>query len=174
MRNQPDLDGVKNYLLELQNRICAALETEEGGRRFREDSWERSEGGGGRSRVLEEGDVFEKAGINFSHGHGANLPASATAQRPELAGRGFQAMGVSLVIHPRNPYVPTSHDETAGGFGFSLKEYLSWQDGDAAAWLTAMRYRKRWTTRRRHHESWSIRNVRRDGPQPLQWPRAIR
>ncbi len=109
MSEQPNPGAIESYLLDLQNRICAALETEEGGGRFREDSWERGEGGGGRSRVLEEGDVFEKAGINFSHVHGANLPASATAQRPELAGRGFQAMGVSLVIHPRNPYVPTSH-----------------------------------------------------------------
>ena len=76
---------------------------------FREDQWQRPEGGGGRSRVMEEGTVFEKAGINFSHVFGDRLPPSATASRPELAGRGFQAMGVSLVIHPRNPYVPTSH-----------------------------------------------------------------
>jgi coproporphyrinogen III oxidase len=108
MNETPSLDNVKTYLLELQERICNALAAEDGGG-FREDAWERAEGGGGRSRVLEGGPVFEKAGINFSHVHGANLPPSATAARPELAGRSFQAMGVSLVIHPLNPYVPTSH-----------------------------------------------------------------
>lgn len=102
-------EAVKTYLLSLQDTICNALAAEDGGDGFIEDSWERAEGGGGRSRVLEEGKVFEKAGINFSHVHGPGLPASATAHRPELAGRSFQAMGVSLVIHPRNPYVPTSH-----------------------------------------------------------------
>jgi coproporphyrinogen III oxidase len=100
---------VRNYLLGLQDTICNAFEQLDGKGRFLEDSWQREEGGGGRSRVLEGGDVFEKAGINFSHVFGAGLPPSATANRPELAGRGFQAMGVSLVIHPRNPYVPTSH-----------------------------------------------------------------
>ena len=108
MSNTPDLDAVKNYLLDLQDRICAAL-TEEDGQAFAEDAWDREQGGGGRSRVLENGNVFEKAGVNFSHVHGDSLPPSATAARPELAGRSFQAMGVSLVIHPHNPYVPTSH-----------------------------------------------------------------
>jgi len=108
MGEQPDLGAVKTYLLDLQERICAALAAEDGGR-FREDSWERAEGGGGRTRVLEEGAVLEKAGINFSQVQGAALPATATAQRTELAGRSFEAMGVSLVIHPRNPYAPTSH-----------------------------------------------------------------
>ena len=108
MSNTPDLDAVKNYLLDLQGRICAAL-TEEDGQAFAEDAWDREQGGGGRSRVLENGNVFEKAGVNFSHVHGDGLPPSATAARPELAGRSFQAMGVSLVIHPHNPYVPTSH-----------------------------------------------------------------
>ena len=74
-----------------------------------EDSWQRPEGGGGRSRVLTEGAVIEKGGVNFSHVTGSQMPASATAHRPELAGRRFEAMGVSLVIHPNNPYVPTSH-----------------------------------------------------------------
>ena len=92
MQDQPDLEAVKSYLLELQERICAALEGEEGEAGFREDNWERDEGGGGRSRVLEGGSVFEKAGINFSHVQGASLPASATAARPQLAGRGFQAI----------------------------------------------------------------------------------
>ena len=102
-------EAVKTYLLSLQDEICNAMAEEDGGDGFVEDSWKREEGGGGRSRVLEEGKVFEKAGINFSHVYGPGLPASATAHRPELAGRSFQAMGVSLVIHPRNPYVPTSH-----------------------------------------------------------------
>jgi len=107
--NEVNPEAVKTYLLNLQDEICNALAEEDGGDGFVEDSWEREEGGGGRSRVLEEGKVFEKAGINFSHVYGPGLPASATAHRPELAGRSFQAMGVSLVIHPRNPYVPTSH-----------------------------------------------------------------
>ncbi|MCP5430963.1 MAG: oxygen-dependent coproporphyrinogen oxidase [Chromatiaceae bacterium] len=108
MPDRPDIDAVKTYLLDLQERICAALAAEDG-QRFREDSWDRPGGGGGRSRVLEGGNVFEKAGVNFSHVFGDGLPPSATAQRPELAGRRFQAMGVSLVIHPHNPHVPTSH-----------------------------------------------------------------
>ena len=107
--SQVDANAVKTYLLELQDAICTALEEEDGESRFREDSWEREGGGGGRSRVMEDGAVFEKAGINFSHVYGEGLPPSATAHRPELAGRSFQAMGVSLVIHPHNPYAPTSH-----------------------------------------------------------------
>ncbi|KPL28143.1 MAG: coproporphyrinogen III oxidase [Acidithiobacillales bacterium SM1_46] len=107
--SQPDISAVRRYLLELQDRICSELATEDGTEHFREDSWERPEGGGGRTRVLTEGTVFEQAGVNFSHVSGAKLPPSATAHRPELAGRSFQAVGVSLVIHPRNPYVPTSH-----------------------------------------------------------------
>ncbi len=109
MNEQPDQAAVKAYLLDLQERICGGLAPEETLKDFREDVWQRAQGGGGRSRVLEDGEVLEKAGINFSHVHGDGLPASASAQRPELAGRSFQAMGVSLVIHPRNPYVPTSH-----------------------------------------------------------------
>ncbi|MFV0477025.1 MAG: oxygen-dependent coproporphyrinogen oxidase [Parahaliea sp.] len=100
---------VKNYLLDLQDSICSALATEDGSSCFISDDWQREAGGGGRSRVLSEGAVFEQAGVNFSHVMGEGLPVSATASRPELAGRSFQAMGVSLVIHPRNPYVPTSH-----------------------------------------------------------------
>lgn len=103
------LDDVKTYLLELQDRLCQALAAEDGGVGFREDAWDRPEGGGGRSRVIENGAVFEKGGVNFSHVHGETLPASATAARPELAGRGFHAVGVSWVLHPRNPHVPTSH-----------------------------------------------------------------
>ena len=105
----PDLNAVRAYLLALQDSICAALEREDGTGRFHEDNWSRTEGGGGRSRVMAEGAVFEKAGVGFSHVSGATLPPSATATRPELAGKPFHALGVSLVIHPRNPYVPTTH-----------------------------------------------------------------
>jgi coproporphyrinogen III oxidase len=101
--------SVKSYLLELQDRICSELAAEDGCSAFHEDSWTREGGGGGRTRVLFDGAVFEQAGVNFSHVHGSALPPSATAARPELAGRGFEALGVSLVIHPRNPHVPTSH-----------------------------------------------------------------
>ena len=105
----PDKAAVKAYLLDLQDRICNALAAEDGGAGFVEDSWRREEGGGGRTRVLANGKVIEKGGVNFSHVYGTQMPASATAHRPELAGRAFEAMGVSLVIHPHNPYVPTSH-----------------------------------------------------------------
>jgi len=144
---QPDRDAVKSYLVSLQDHICKVLADENGGEGFREDAWERPEGGGGRSRVLEDGAVLEKAGINMSHVHGEGLPPSATASRPELAGRSFQAMGVSLVIHPRNPYVPTSHAnvrffiaEKEGaepvwwfGGGFDLTPYYGFEE-DARHW----------------------------------------
>ena len=100
---------VKEYLLDLQDQICSGLEAEDSGGHFKEDLWEREAGGGGRTRVLEQGEVFEQAGVNFSHVFGQRLPPSATAARPELEGCNFQALGVSLVIHPRNPHVPTSH-----------------------------------------------------------------
>ena len=103
-----NIQAVKDYLLDLQDRICAEL-TKVDGAEFMEDAWERPGGGGGRTRVLENGNVIEKGGVNFSHVHGDKLPPSATAARPELAGRSFEAMGVSLVIHPKNPYAPTSH-----------------------------------------------------------------
>jgi coproporphyrinogen III oxidase len=107
-----NIEAVKGYLLDLQDRICDALSAIDG-QAFSEDSWQRGPGesltGGGRTRVLELGNVIEKGGVNFSHVSGHTLPASATANRPELAGRRFQALGVSLVIHPRNPYAPTSH-----------------------------------------------------------------
>ena len=104
-----DANAVRDYLLDLQDRIAAALEHTDGQASFSEDAWDRPGGGGGRSRVLREGAAFEQAGINFSHVHGEALPATASERRPELAGRAFQAMGVSLVIHPANPYVPVSH-----------------------------------------------------------------
>ncbi|MCX4026925.1 oxygen-dependent coproporphyrinogen oxidase [Endozoicomonas sp. SM1973] len=106
---QPDIQAVKNYLLNLQDNICRALEQEDGEAKFQQDEWQREGGGGGRTRVISNGAVIEKGGVNFSHVFGAGLPASATAARPELAGRSFQALGVSLVIHPHNPFVPTSH-----------------------------------------------------------------
>jgi coproporphyrinogen III oxidase len=103
------LAAVHAYLLDLQDRVCSALAAAEGDVRFEQDDWQRSEGGGGRTRVLKEGVVFEQAGIGFSDVTGTTLPASATAHRPELAGAPWRALGVSLVIHPRNPYVPTTH-----------------------------------------------------------------
>lgn len=102
-------EAVKKYLTQLQDTICAGLQTLDGQQSFLVDDWQREAGGGGRSRVLTNGAVFEQAGVNFSEVYGANLPPSATAHRPELAGRDFHAMGVSLVIHPNNPYIPTSH-----------------------------------------------------------------
>lgn len=99
---------VKEFFTGLQERIVARLE-EVDGKRFRRDQWERPEGGGGLSCVMEEGNVFERGGVNYSHVFGGGLPASATAARPELSGRSFEAMGVSLVLHPRNPYAPTVH-----------------------------------------------------------------
>ncbi|WP_299796544.1 oxygen-dependent coproporphyrinogen oxidase [uncultured Shewanella sp.] len=105
----PDTSAVKAFLLDLQQRICVGLEQLDGEGMFEADSWKREEGGGGTSRVLTNGKIFEQAGVNFSHVTGAAMPASATAHRPELAGRSFEAMGVSLVIHPNNPYIPTTH-----------------------------------------------------------------
>ena len=108
--SQPDTQAVKEYLLSLQKNICDSLASEDGQADFIIDEWQReSGGGGGITRVLTNGAVFEQAGVNFSHVTGGQLPASATAHRPELAGREFEAMGVSLVIHPRNPKIPTSH-----------------------------------------------------------------
>ena len=115
------LDEVKNYLLSLQDRIVSELEHIDGKECFLEDTWTREGGGGGRSRVLKNGRVFEQAGVNFSHVFGTELPPSATKTRPELAGKAFQAVGVSLVLHPHNPYVPTTHANfrffTAGADG---------------------------------------------------------
>jgi coproporphyrinogen III oxidase len=107
--NLADVDRVRDYLLGLQDTICIGVETLDGKSSFRHDNWRRPEGGGGESRVLRDGEVFEQAGINFSHVTGASLPPAASARRPELSGRRFEAMGVSLVIHPQNPMVPTSH-----------------------------------------------------------------
>ena len=107
MSQQADL--AETFLRSLQDRICQAIEQLDGHAQFVEDAWVRDAGGGGRTRVLREGKVFEQAGVNFSRVYGDRLPPSATAHRPELAGGSFVATGVSLVLHPRNPYVPTTH-----------------------------------------------------------------
>lgn len=147
-----NIDAVEEYLRGLQSRICEELAAIDGEKTFISESWDRPEGGGGTSRVLEGGGVFEKAGVNFSHVMGSNLPASATQSRPNLAGRSFRAMGVSLVIHPRNPYVPTSHAnvrmfvaEKPGeepvwwmGGGFDLTPYYGFFE-DAVSWHQAAR-----------------------------------
>ena len=143
----PDVPAVRAYLLALQDRICAALAQEDGAAAFHTDDWTRPEGGGGRTRILADGAVFEKAGVAFSHVRGTALPPSATAHRPELAGQPWEALGVSLVIHPRNPHVPTSHANvrffcTTGasappiwwfGGGFDLTPYYGYED-DCAHW----------------------------------------
>ncbi len=145
--NVPDKNLVKEFLLSLQDQICQQLATADGASGFAEDSWQREAGGGGRSRVLRNGAVFEQAGVNFSHVYGNGMPASATAHRPELAGRSFEAMGVSLVIHPHSPYVPTSHAnvrffiaEKPGaepiwwfGGGFDMTPYYGFTE-DAVHW----------------------------------------
>lgn len=103
------IDDVSNYLQSLQNRIVSELEHLDGKETFHEDAWSHESGGGGRSRVLKGGAIFEQAGVNYSHVFGSALPPSATKSRPDLAGQGFQAVGVSLVLHPHNPYIPTTH-----------------------------------------------------------------
>ncbi|MDX5630020.1 MULTISPECIES: oxygen-dependent coproporphyrinogen oxidase [unclassified Brenneria] len=105
----PNIQAVTSFLRTLQDELCRQLAAADGAANFDEDIWQRAQGGGGCSRVLSDGGVFERAGVNFSHVAGHSLPPSASAHRPELAGRSYQALGVSLVIHPRNPYVPTSH-----------------------------------------------------------------
>jgi coproporphyrinogen III oxidase len=105
----PESERVHAWLLDLQDRLCAALAGADGGASFAEDRWTRGEGGGGRSRVLKDGALFEQAGVGFSDVMGATLPPAATAQRPALAGAPWRATGVSLVLHPRNPHVPTAH-----------------------------------------------------------------
>ena len=128
-----NIQAVKDYLLSLQDDICAQLAEEDGEKDFIIDEWQREgeEGemgltGGGRTRVMEEGGVIEKGGVNFSHVRGKKLPPSATAHRPELAGRSFQALGVSLVIHPRNPYVPTSHA--------NVRLFVAEKEGEQPVW----------------------------------------
>ncbi|MGN7727281.1 oxygen-dependent coproporphyrinogen oxidase [Luteimonas sp. 22616] len=121
-----DIDRVRDYLTGLQDRICTAIETADGSARFAEDNWAREEGGGGRTRILREGAVFEQAGIGFSDVSGTKLPPSATAARPELAGASWRAVGVSLVFHPRNPHVPTTHA--------NVRHFRAVRDGETVAW----------------------------------------
>lgn len=124
--NLPDIHRVKEFFLSLQDTICRSLENIDQKATFQQDNWERKEGGGGRTRVLTNGALFEQAGVNFSHVYGDTLPKSATAHRPELAGRRFQAMGVSLVIHPLNPYIPTSHA--------NVRFFIAEKDGEEPVW----------------------------------------
>jgi coproporphyrinogen III oxidase len=121
-----ELNAVKQYLLNLQDSVCAALEAEDGSASFREDAWERDQGGGGRSRVLEDGAYIEKAGVNFSHVQGDKLPPSASVRRPELAGRSFEAMGVSIIVHPLNPHAPTSHA--------NVRFFIASKEGEEPVW----------------------------------------
>lgn len=143
------IEQVGEFLRGLQTDIVEALEELDGKATFRNDSWDREGGGGGTSRVLVDGDVFETAGVGFSHVFGDQMPPSATKSRPELAGKGFQALGVSLVLHPRNPYVPTTHanfrffstDSDAGepvwwfGGGFDLTPFYAFRE-DVVHWHT--------------------------------------
>jgi coproporphyrinogen III oxidase len=143
----PAMSTVKPFMEALQDQICDGLQQLEPSARFKEECWTKESGGGGRSRVISDGKVFEKGGVNFSHVMGDNMPGSATAHRPELAGRSYQAVGVSLVIHPDNPFVPTSHAnvrffiaEKPGeepiwwfGGGFDLTPYYGF-DEDCQDW----------------------------------------
>jgi coproporphyrinogen III oxidase len=143
----PDKGAVRAYLISLQAHITSVVEDTDGGATFRRDVWQRPGGGGGESRVLQDGALLEQGGVGFSHVSGEDLPPSATQQRPELAGASFEAMGVSLVLHPRNPYVPTTHmnvrffiAEQAGqppvwwfGGGFDLTPYYPF-DEDVLHW----------------------------------------
>ncbi|KIQ25039.1 oxygen-dependent coproporphyrinogen oxidase [Xanthomonas campestris] len=123
-----EFDRVRDYLTDLQDRICAAVEAIDGKARFAEDLWQRAEGGGGRTRILRDGAVFEQAGIGFSDVSGARLPPSASAHRPELAGATWRACGVSLVFHPHNPHIPTTHT--------NVRYFRAERDGEmVAAWF---------------------------------------
>jgi coproporphyrinogen III oxidase len=121
----PDFDAVKAYMMSLQDSLCQGFEALEE-QRFIEDCWTKGSGGGGRTRVLSGGSLIEKGGVSFSHVIGDALPAAASAKRPELAGRRYQATGVSLVIHPRNPYVPTSH--------FNVRFFIAEKEGADPVW----------------------------------------
>lgn len=120
------ISQVKSYLLSLQESICSQLAIADGSGEFFTDSWDREEGGGGISKVMKNGTVIEQGGVNFSHVFGQHLPPSASANRPELAGRSFEAMGVSLVIHPKNPYVPTSHA--------NVRFFIAKKEGETPIW----------------------------------------
>jgi coproporphyrinogen III oxidase len=120
-----DTQSVLHYLQDLQGRIVESLELVDG-KNFLHDSWNRPEGGGGTSCLLEEGNVFERAGVGFSHVLGSKLPPAATIAHPEAAGRSWEAMGVSLVLHPRNPYVPTVH--------MNIRFFVAEKEGEAPIW----------------------------------------
>jgi coproporphyrinogen III oxidase len=126
MRDSVDKQAVKDYLTRLHDHITDGLEALDGESRFHRDSWTREAGGGGDSRVMTEGGLFERGGVSFSHVMGDALPASASARRPELAGRRFEAMGVSLVMHPRNPYAPTAH--------MNVRFFVAEKNGAAPVW----------------------------------------
>ncbi len=120
-----DIAPVRDYFTGLQDRIVGELEAQEG-QPFLRDAWDRPQGGGGISRLIEDGQLFERGGVNFSHVKGEQMPASATAHRPELAGRRWEAMGVSLVLHPRNPYCPTSH--------MNVRFFIAEKEGEEPVW----------------------------------------
>ncbi|MCK7460255.1 oxygen-dependent coproporphyrinogen oxidase [Idiomarina aminovorans] len=120
------LKQVKSYLLSLQDDICQQLTRADGQQSFQEDSWDRPGGGGGRSRIIKNGAVFEQGGVGFSHVYGEKMPASATAHRPELEGRDFNACGVSLVMHPENPMVPTVH--------MNVRFFIAQKEGEEPVW----------------------------------------
>ena len=124
--NEEKLKPVIAYLMRLQDQICERIERLDGGGTFQQDQWQREQGGGGRSRVMKEGRIFEQAGIGFSHVYGEQLPKSATAHRPELEGRDFNACGVSLVFHPRNPHVPTVH--------MNVRFFIAEKTGEEPVW----------------------------------------
>mgnify|MGYP006100646371 FL=1 len=121
-----DKQAVQTFLLDLQNRICERFESLDDGATFVEDAWDRPQGGGGKTRVLKSGTLFEKGGANFSHVFGDQLPPSASANRPELAGRSFEAFGVSVVMHPDNPFIPTSHA--------NVRFFIAEKEGEDPVW----------------------------------------
>ena len=121
-----DSDAVYNYLTNFHDTLCLQLEELDGGATFLNDAWSRPEGGGGLTRIMTDGELFEKAGVAFSRVSGTTLPPSASAHRPELAGRDWEAMGVSLVLHPHNPYVPTTHA--------NIRFFRANKEGEAPVW----------------------------------------
>ena len=126
MQAAKDITRVSDYLLQLQQNISTFIQSTDPNAKLTEDHWDREDGGGGRSRVYSGGDIFEQAGVNYSHVFGDKLPPSATANRPALAGRGFQAMGLSLVFHPHNPYVPTTH--------CNVRFFIAEQENEEPVW----------------------------------------
>ncbi len=144
---QEKILAVKSYLQDFQNQVCKMVEAEDGASKFFHDAWQHAQGGGGESRILTGGKIFEQAGVNFSHITGLKLPKAATEKRPELADSQFQALGVSLVLHPLNPYIPTTHanirlivaEKNTGetiwwmGGGFDLTPYYGFEE-DCQHW----------------------------------------